>query len=321
MPMTKDQIRAMKFAGPGLIPVEVYCLPAAWTHYRGDLDAVFKRHLDLLPNYKTPDYDNMALSPRYHTGHVTDEWGCVWSNAQDGMDAIVTGHPVKTREAAGQLKAPSPMGPWSWHSFMYLRLGDLRGFEELMLDFAEDAPELQHMIDVVRDYGLAQMSKMMQTLPPGDIVRLGDDLGMQTGLAVGPEKWRQYLKPCYEKFFGTIHAAGRPGYFHTDGCIWEIIPDLIECGVDVINPQFRPNGMEHLVEVCRGKVCTDLDIDRQMMPFCSPKDMDDHVKECVMKMGSREGGLWLKGEIGKDVPLEIVEALLSALEKYRTYWS
>jgi len=63
-----------------------------------------------------------------------------------------------------------------------------------------------------------------------------------------------------------------------------------------------------------------LDLDRQMFPFCSPADIDAHVHEAVETLGSPEGGLWLQAEIGEDVPLRNVDAIFTALEKYRGHF-
>ena len=81
------------------------------------------------------------------------------------------------------------------------------------------------------------------------------------------------------------------------------------------------NGLENLAEVCKGKVCVDLDLDRQKFPFWRPEDIDRHVKEAVDILGAPEGGLWLKAEIADDVPLENVEAICSALERYSNYYT
>jgi hypothetical protein len=204
---------------------------------------------------------------------------------------------------------------------MYLRLADLRGFEEIMLDFAEEPPELQMLIDLVLGHVMGRLETLDKKLAKDDMFWFGDDLGMQKGLAMGADKWRKYMRPCFAKIFGRWRETGRDVYFHTDGCIHEIIPDLIECGVQIINPQFRSNGIDNLVRVCKGKVCCDLDLDRQLFPFVSPKDIDDHIRECVMKMGSREGGLWIRAECGQDVPLENMDAIFTALTKYRSYWT
>jgi uroporphyrinogen-III decarboxylase len=190
-----------------------------------------------------------------------------------------------------------------------------------MLDFAEEPAELQILIDKVLAYNLRQVGRKLEALDkPGQIVYFGDDLGMQSGLPMSPKKWRQFLKPCYSQIYAPVKQAGHYVYMHTDGHILEIIPDLVECGVDVVNPQVGANGLENLAKVCKGKVCIDLDLDRQKFPFWDPGDIDRHVKEAVEILGSPEGGLWLRAEIGDDIPLANVEAICAALEKYSTYY-
>ena len=73
--------------------------------------------------------------------------------------------------------------------------------------------------------------------------------------------------------------------------------------------------------MAKGKVCLDLDLDRQLFPFCTPQEIDDHVRQAVETLGSPEGGLWLRAEIGFDVPLENIDAICAALVKYRSYFS
>jgi hypothetical protein len=178
------------------------------------------------------------------------------------------------------------------------------------------------LIDIVLEYNLRQAEIRLQGLNgSGQIVYFGDDLGMQNSLAISPKKWRKYLKPCYEQIFRPFRKAGHYVYMHTDGHILEIIPDLIDCGVSVLNPQSRANGLDNLARACKGQVCVDLDLDRQMFPFGSPGDIEDHVREAVETLGAPEGGLWLKAEIGYDIPLANVEAICSALEKYRSHYS
>ena len=137
---------------------------------------------------------------------------------------------------------------------------------------------------------------------------------------MSPAKWRKYLKPCFAKIYGRCHEAGLYVFMHTDGHIIEIIPDLIECGVNVVNPQIRANGLDNLVRVCKGKVCVHLDLDRQMFPFATPAEIDAHVREAVEALGAPEGGLWLIAETGPDVPLENIEAICTALERYRGFY-
>ena len=204
---------------------------------------------------------------------------------------------------------------------MYLRLLDLCGFEDAMMYFAEEGETIQTLIDKVLEYNIYQVAAILPRM--GDIVYFGDDLGMQKGLAIGPERWRKYLGPCYRKMYGMIKAY-KPSqiiYMHTDGCIHEIMPDLVKCGVDIINPQFRANGIDNLVRVCRKEqiITINLDLDRQLFPFGTPSQLHDHVAECVESLYMPEGGLGLNIEFNFDVPLENMAAVLDAVEKYRHY--
>ena len=316
-----DYMKAMNFEHPEFIPATVSLLPAAWMKYREKLDELVARHPVIFgPPSQTPrDYD-AVVDPKYRAGERVDAWGCVWTNIADGMASIVTHHPVPTREHVRRLKPPEKDEGLP-HGFMYLRLADLRGFEELMIDFAEECPELQMLIDVVLEYNMRQLRNLLEAnRGKGNLLHFGDDLGMQTSLPMSPEKWRKYIKPCFARMYGLCRQEGHPVYMHTDGHIHEIIPDLVECGVNIINPQIRANGLDNLARVCKGKVCVDLDLDRQMFPFCTPDEIDPHIREVVEALGAPEGGLMLKIECGPDVSLENIEALCTAAEKYRSYF-
>ncbi len=315
MATADDRIKAMEFNYPENVPVSVNFLPATWMKYREALDDLLARHPIIFGNHQKGTRNYNAVGGTYVEGEHTDAWGCGWSNVAHGMEAIVKHHPVPTRAAVHTLRPPKVDGSFP-HGFMFLRLTDLRGFEEMMIDFAEEPPELQMLIDMVLEHNMKNLEVRLRN-HSHKLISFGDDLGMQTSLPMSPEKWRKYLKPCYANLYGRCHEAGHSVYMHSDGHIIEIIPDLIECGVNVINPQIRANGLDNLVDVCKGKVCVDLDLDRQLFPFCPPEDIDEHIREAVEKLGSPEGGLWLKAECGPDVPLENIEAICVAFEKYR----
>jgi hypothetical protein len=318
MATADDRIKAMEFDYPEHIPVSVNFLPATWIKYRESLDEVVERHPIIFGTHPEGDRDYDTVGGTYVMGEHMDAWGCGWHNVAHGMEGIVKHHPVPTREAIHTLQPPKVDGHLP-HGFMFLRLTDLRGFEKMMIDFAEEPLELQMMIDIVLEHNMKNLEISLQN-HSFQIITFGDDLGMQTSLPISPQKWRKYLKPCYAKIYGRCHQSGYSVYMHSDGHITEIIPDLIECGVNIINPQIRANGFESLVEVCKGAVCVDLDLDRQMFPFCQPEDIDLHIGEVVRKLGSPEGGLWLKAECGPDVPLQNIEAICVALETYRSYF-
>jgi uroporphyrinogen decarboxylase len=201
---------------------------------------------------------------------------------------------------------------------MYLRILDLRGFEEAMVDFAEEPPELQMLIDKILEYNKVQFSVALHHYG-GRLIWLGDDLGMQTGIAIGKTKWIKYLKPCFATLYKMVHDAGVLVYAHTDGCCWEIVPDLAEAGADIINLQYRANGLDNIVRTCKGIIPVSLDFDRQAMPFATPASIEAHIRECVEALYDPRGGLELCLELGPDVKYDVIEAAIEAIEQYRHY--
>ena len=310
-------LKAMTYDYPEEIPISAGILPAMWMHYGQEMVKLAEEYPDFIPNI--PDINNMDsfMPPTYKLGSFPDEWGCVWTNIEEGMDAIVTGHPVPKREDILTLQLPTNCDGRIPHGFMYLRLLDLRGFEEAMMDFAEECDELQILIDKVLEHNCRQIEIALPYV--GEFMAFGDDLGMQNSLAIGPEKWRKYMKPCFKKMYDMVHKAGKPVYMHTDGMIYEIIPDLIECGVNMINPQYRANGLDNIVRTCKGKVAVNLDLDRQLFPFATPSELDDHVRECVEALYLPQGGLGINIELNYEVPLENVAAIFDAARRYKVY--
>ena len=318
----EDLLKVIRMESPETIPIRVGILPSAWMHYGKEL----QRLTDQYPQFfhgKQVDLEHIRdnMQETYHIGSHVDEWGCVWENEIDGAEAIVKGFPLHTEEDVYSLEIPSCRDGRLKHGFMYLRLLDLCGFENAMVYFAEGGETIHTLIDKVLEYNLYQIAAILPNM--GDIVWFGDDLGMQTGLAIGADRWREYLKPCYRKMYGMIKAY-KPSqliYMHTDGCIHEIMPDLITCGVDIINPQYRANGLENLVRVCRREqvIPIDLDLDRQLFPFANRSKLFDHVAECVEALYMPAGGLGLSIEFDHGVPLENMAAVLDAAEKYRHY--
>ena len=318
--MPNDRWRSLKFQTPESLPVSVSILPAAWIKHREAMQEIVDRHPILFGNPVERDFD-AVFDEKYMMGSVTDAWGCVWENVHHGMAAIVTGHPLPRRADVRAAEMPEEDIGFP-HGFMFLRLTDLRGFEEMMIDFAEEPPELQQLIDLVLQYNLRQARNRLAGMAADpQVVYFGDDLGLQNSLPMSPTTWRTYLKPCFAAVYKPFVEAGHTVYMHTDGHILEIIPDLIDCGVKVVNPQIRANGLQGLRDVAKGKVCINLDLDRQMFPFCTPEDIRNQVLEAIELLGSPEGGLWLSAEVGPDVPLENIEAICTSLEEARRCYS
>ena len=309
--------KAMTYGCPEEIPVSVWFHPAAMK-MNGD---AIKKVIPMFPAFfgeQWLDYDyERQLPASYRAGCFTDEWGCVWSNMQEGMEAYVTGHPLSRRSDIKTFEAPK-VDAGLPHGFMYLRLLDLRGFDEAMFDFADECDELQMLIDKVCDYNVRQMELICKK-EKSPYIAVGDDLGMQQGLAIGPVRWRKYLKPAFKRIYDVCAAHGKLVYMHTDGDIIDIMNDIVDTGVSMVNPQYRANGIDRLVEVCKGKIPIMLDLDRQLFPYATPNEMRDHAREAVEKLYLPEGGLGINLEFGFDTPIDNIVAILSEMDRLRTY--
>jgi hypothetical protein len=86
--------------------------------------------------------------------------------------------------------------------------------------------------------------------------------------------------------------------------------------VRLLNPQIRANGLEGLARAAKGRVALNQDLDRQLFPFASPAQIDEHIGQVVDALYLPEGGLMLIAECAPDVSLENIDAICSALEKY-----
>jgi len=345
----ENYLRTIRMEEPEWIPCRVGFPMATWHKYREKLEEIVLRHPRIFPNHRkgSVDFDNFGLQRRNKP--VPDEWGCVWNFLVDGLDGQVVEHPLEDWRAFDSFKPPDPEAskeglycsyPSNWdeirtniaearkegritfgsvpHGFMFMRLHYLRGFSNLMTDFARELPRLQDLINMVLEYNLKIIGKWLEM--GVDIMSFGDDLGMQDRLPISPEAFHKYITPAYKEIFEFTHEYGTYAYLHSDGHILEAAEDLMEAGVDVINPQVRANGMEGIKDAFKGKVCIDLDVDRQyVLPFGSQQDVRDHIKEIVSKLGSKKGGLWILAGCYPDVPLANIEALCKAMEDYQFY--
>jgi len=314
---TEFIFKAMKYEYPEEIPVKAWIMPAAMKKNESGIREIMRKYPAFFGDlWQTYDYEK-SLPGSYRVGSFTDEWGCVWSNNHEGMESYVTGHPLGSREDILTMKVPNNDTGLP-HGFMYLRLLDLRGFEEAMTDFAEECDELQILINKVCEYNTRQMELICQK-EKAPFVIVGDDLGMQQGLAIGAQRWRKYLKPAFKKIYDVCRKYGKLVYMHTDGDVIEIMQDIIETGVAMINPQYRANGLDRLIKTCKGKIPIMLDMDRQLFPYATPDEIRLHIREAVEKLYLKEGGLGISFDFGPEVPLQNIDAALDESNKLRTY--
>jgi len=195
----------------------------------------------------------------------------------------------------------------------------LRGFSNTMIDIAENRFRIKLLCEKITEYILATVDELAKLKVDGIIIT--DDWGTQEGLMISPVLWREIFKPYYKIIFNRIHQNSIDVHFHTDGNTTDIIPDLIEIGVNVLNPQISALNLEELGKLVRHNICIRTDIDRQYMLIrATSGEMDQYVKKVLNLMGSEKGGIIGCGELNSYCSLIAVEAMYKAFEKYGRYF-
>ena len=117
--------------------------------------------------------------------------------------------------------------------------GDLRGMEQFMMDLALEPDYCRAMMEIMAEIYVAVYTSALKEIGPYvQMVEAQDDLGAQLQPLISPTTWREIIKPSQKYIFDEIHrvAPHVKIIFHTDGNVHALIPDLIDCGVDVLNP-------------------------------------------------------------------------------------
>ena len=344
--------RAVRFEHPEYIPMTFAINAACWHHYPKEaLWDLMESHKLLFPDFRRPSSDwmpNYALCARKDAPY-TDPMGCVWFTSDDGITGTVKIHPLEDWSAFGTTwHIPDPdktdgLNTVDWaakesewkanfergipkhgslrHGHTFLQLCDLRGYENLLFDMMDEEPLLDELIEQLEEFNLSIVKRMIKS---GCMASMGypEDLGMQNGPMIPPELFRKYIKPSYVKLMKPARDAGLPIRMHSDGDIRTLADDLIDSGVEVINLQDLVNGIDWIAERYRGKICVELDIDRQSItPYGTPKEVDALIREEVSKLATPQGGLCMIYGLYPGVPLENVKALMDAMEKYAFYYS
>jgi len=198
----------------------------------------------------------------------------------------------------------------------------LRGLENLLTDFLVNPSLATALLDYLTASGIESAIRLAQA--EIDILITGDDVGTQRGMMMSPQLWRRWLKPRLAEIIAAAKKV-KPDLlilYHSDGNIEPIIPDLIEIGVDILNP-VQPECMDparlkreygnHLA--FWGTIGT-----QTTMPLGAPEEVKAVVKERIETVG-QGGGLLLAPThvIEPDVPWENVMAFFEAVEEYGWY--
>lgn len=336
---SKERVkRTTEFKVPDRLPLFHTVLPNALLKYGKNLLKILKKYPQDFgsSSYSVPK----ACDKHEYRNTYIDRWGCRWEETLEGILGQVKGHPLSNWDRAENFSIPSipptnelaklvdteekcyilgfrpPEKPSHQGGFtLFQRMFWLRGFSTLLKDIQRHPQRVRWLRNKVLSYN---KEVLLKTLEAGvDGIFFADDWGTQNNLFINPALWRKVFKPAYREMFNLVHEYGKHVFFHSDGYIVPIIPDLIEIGVDVLNPQFSCMKLEQLSSLTQGKVCILTDLDRQyLLPFGSPVEIEEYIETVVNMFSTPEGGVILRGEIDAQVPLENVEAMFACFEKY-----
>lgn len=271
-----------------------------------------------------------------------DEWGITWKQMPyetpygAGYYTETVGRPLADASALSRYRPPDPSRPELYAEAEWLLRESqseywivgvtvttvfetawaLRGYEQLMIDFLEDPDLAESILEIPYRYHLTAAKTLVRM--GVDMIWIGDDVGAQNAMLISPAHWRCFLKPRMASFIATLKGIN-PRLkiaYHSDGCIYPIIPELIEVGVDVLNP-VQPASMDpaRLKREFGSRLCFWGTVDEQQtLPFGSPDDVRAEVSERLRTIG--DGGGLILGpthHVQLDTPMENFWAMVKAI--------
>jgi len=188
---------------------------------------------------------------------------------------------------------------WSRSRGVFQTAQLMRGMDTFLIDLAIEPEYACNIMDHILKF---IMDDAKCTLEAGKgeyiFVEYNDDVASQRGLLISPDMWREYIKPRMAMFCQLVHSYDVKLKYHSCGSIYDIIPDLIEIGVDILNPiQTLAANMDpfKLKEEFGNKLCFHGAIDiQELLPKASRQEVKEYVKKIIHILG-KDGGYILAG--------------------------
>ncbi|MFA5865597.1 MAG: uroporphyrinogen decarboxylase family protein [Phycisphaerae bacterium] len=269
-----------------------------------------------------------------------DEWGITWT--REGDYNMVTRHPLADADLKSVEQYPLPAVEAESRYTYFKNLIDhygqthfigadvsgsifepcyhLRGMENLLMDMALDSKMAEALMDRVAAFTLQVALKAVEL--GADWIWLGDDLGTQQNMLISPDAWRRFLKPRMRNIIAGIKKT-RPEIFiayHSCGSIEPIIGDLVEIGVQLLNPiQPLARGMDagRIKRMYGDRLTLMCGIDTQgFLQSASPSAIRDKVRALIRTLGKGGGFIFAASHtIQPDVSPEKIVAVLETLDE------
>jgi uroporphyrinogen decarboxylase len=195
----------------------------------------------------------------------------------------------------------------------------IRGMEQFLTDMVAQPEWAESILERI---GRQAWVKATAFARAGvDMIRCGDDVASQQAMMFAPDLWRRMLHARWTRIWSEVKRINPKVqiFYHSDGNIAPIVGELVEGGVDILNP-LQPECLDvDAVHRAYGKrLCFDGCIGTQStMPFGSPQDVRDRVKEVIEKYG-RDGGLFISPThmLEPEVPIANIEAFAEACREF-----
>jgi uroporphyrinogen decarboxylase len=217
------------------------------------------------------------------------------------------------------LEESSQGGPWIP---LICTLFDLFGFETALMNLSAEPALMEAAIRHIEEFTLEFARRALDaTAGEADIFWYGDDFATQRGLLLSPAQWRRFLKPTYQRVFALARSYGVRVWFHSCGSFRPVLPDLIDCGMDVwetVQAHLDGNEPEGLKRdfgrdlTFYGAVAT-----QTTLPFGSTEAVRSEVRDRIRVLG-KNGGYICGPDHGimPDVPIENVLAMIDEARRH-----
>lgn len=331
---SRELVRAaIEFRNPPRAPRHLWLLPWVKMNLPEELARIQARYPDdIVVAPECLKIQPVTEGDPHRVGKYVDPWGCIFSNAQDGIIGEVKQPLVEDDdwEDADRIHIPTEwltvdadkvnafcakeeryvLGVGRPRPFEQLQF--IRGTENLYMDLVDPPEKLLQFMKRMHGFYCDLLTTWARTDVDG--LRIMDDWGAQRSLLISPDMWRAYFKPMYKDYAEIAHSYGKKIFMHSDGYILDIYPDLIEIGIDVLNSQVFCMGVENLAAYA-GKICFWGEIDRQnLLPYGTVEQVEAAVKSAYDSLW-KNGGCIAELEFGIGAKPENVEAVFSAWEK------
>ncbi len=274
----------------------------------------------------------------------TDEWGIGWDIKKystkfgTGIYTEINNHPLDDDSAVDSYKPPDPHRRELYEdaartirdfrneywivgvtvTTVFETAWALRGLDKMMMDFVLNPELADRILDIPFRYHLTIAKKLVEM--GVDMIWAGDDVGTQNSMLISPELWRTFLKPRMAEFIEELKNIN-PNVkiaYHSDGVIDPIIPELIDIGLDVLNP-VQPACMDpwKIKQKYGDKLCFWGTIDEQYtLPFGAPDEVKREVLKRLKTVG-KGGGLIIgpTHHVQLDTPLENFWAMVDTIRE------